>query len=334
MVELSSIPEAIQDLSESMNDTLDELIEASIDAFNEIEVEEPFEEHDIEFDTNLPISGVQQEVSSNLTETPPTPPSEPSPSFDGASMIMSNVLSKSLSSNPLLHYFNRMLMGYELSGFKEFCPDINGYVFIFMLPPHLSGYKLDVHIDSPLGRVSKMFPFFGIDFTPPPTSIITSTIPSRSGGINYGSEIEATGQLQITYIDNDSLQCFGYHKTWVNYIEDISRGLISPDSKYLDPVGANFGEIDYATSAYIARFKPTSSIGWGDLVYIGKAVGIFPISLPDKEVIGRRDSNEITMLPFTYACTFYRQCTFGSPIEVHDWIIDELSDQCLSAYKM
>ena len=254
------------------------------------------------------------------------------PNTQQNSLLMDKAIVSGTKHSEVLRYFNRMLMGYEVDGLRQYSPDVNGFVFIFMLPPHLSGYNLDTNKESDMGKIAKTFAFLGLDFTPPPTTVITSSIPSRSGAINYGAEVEASGQVQITFLDNDILNVFGYHKTWVSYIEDVSRGVVSPDSKYVDSNGSKFGEIDYSTSAYVARFKPTSSTYWGDLVYVGKAVGIFPISLPDKEVIGRRDSNEITMLPMTYSCTFYRQCTFGSPVETNGWIYEELKNQILDSY--
>ncbi len=253
-------------------------------------------------------------------------------SFSASAPLMDDAIITGTAYNKVLRYFNRMLLGYGIDVVGEYSPDINGFVFIFMLPPHLSGYKQTTDQSGTLGKIAKSFAFMGLDFTPPPTTVITSSIPSRSGAINYGAEVEASGQLQITFLDNDKLNVFGYHKTWVNYIEDVSRGTVSPSAEYMDSEGDKFGEIDYATSAYVARFRPTSSSFWGDLVYIGKAIGIFPIALPDKEVIGRRDSNEITMLPITYSCTFYRQCVYGSPVETNGWIFQELQDQILSAY--
>jgi hypothetical protein len=42
------------------------------------------------------------------------------------------------------------------------------------------------------------------------------------------------------------------------------------------------------------------------MTYIGKCIGVFPQSLPSKELIGQRTSNELTTLPFNYFCAAYR----------------------------
>ena len=60
--------------------------------------------------------------------------------------------------------------------------------------------------------------------------------------------------------------------------------------------------IDYAGAFYILKYKPDLK----KVTYIGKSIGVFPQSLPSKELIGQRTSNELTTLPFNYFCAAYR----------------------------
>jgi len=237
-----------------------------------------------------------------------------------------NVNATDLVDNPVLNYFNHILFGAKVDG-EEFCPDINGYTFIFLLTPYLSGYKLKTDILSPMGKITKLVCFLALDFTPPTIQVTASEISARSGALPYGVEVVSSGQLSISFLETSKLEIFGFHKTWITYIEDITRGIISPDEEFLTN-----GEIDYASSAYVIRFKPTKGLEWGNIVYVGKATGIFPLNMPDKEVIGRRDSHEITTLPINYACTLYRQQIFGSPAEPFGWIYDEVKSLCLDTY--
>jgi len=246
--------------------------------------------------------------------------------------IMDDVIEQSFGKNGILKHFTRTLMGAKTSeGGRQFSPDINGYTVTFIEPPDLSGYNLGGTVDA-VKQISKMFPFLCIDFTPPPTQVIASEIPARSGSIQFGTEVQSSGQMQITCMDDSELGLAGFIKTWVSYIEDVTRGVVDPHIDYVTPGNAKFGALDYATSAYVIRFKPTFDMNWGDIVYIGKAVGIFPLNIPDKEIIGRRDSNEITMLPISFSCTFYRQAIYGSLKEVNSWIIDEFDRKCRSLF--
>jgi len=248
--------------------------------------------------------------------------------------IMDDVIQRSFGDNGILKHFTRTLMGSKLDGEKQYSPDINGYTVTFIEPPHLSGYGLSENANSQQYQlISKLFPFLCIDFTPPPTQVIASEIPARSGAIQFGTEVQASGQMQMTCMDDSELGLAGFIKTWVSYIEDVTRGIVDPNPMYYEPNGSRFGELDYATSAYVIRFKPTMDLQWKDIVYVGKAVGVFPLNIPDKEIIGRRDSNEITMLPISFSCTFYRQAIYGSLKEVNCWIIQEFEDKCRNLFK-
>jgi len=249
-------------------------------------------------------------------------------SFDG---LMRTAIHNGLPNNNILTYFNEVLMGYPVySDDQVYSPDVTGYSLIFIEPPHLSGYGLsteELALD-----FSKISVFLAIDFTPPQTTVTVSEVSSTNGRLPYGYQVGASGSMQISFLDDSNLNAFGFHKTWCQYIDDISRGIVDPDDKYITIGSPEFGEIDYMASAYVARFKPTSELNWGDLVYIGKAVGLIPVTVPDKEVLGRRDSNELTMLPMSYQCTFYKQVVYGSPKDPNGWIYKEFLDKCQSLY--
>ena len=219
------------------------------------------------------------------------------------------VLQEKLSDSPLIYSINRFIYGLE-----GYTPDINGYTMIFMLPPDLSGIS-DTYT---ISQVTKLISFLAVDFTPPQQQTIVGDVSGGGSGISYGTDVISTGGLQVSFIDTCTLDIFNLHKTWLDYIRGITKGTVSPSDRYLTS-----GEIDYATSAYVVRFKPVAAtFSLDDIVYVGKAIGIFPIGLPDKEVIGRRDQNELTVLPIQYQCVDYRQMTSAAN-DPQAWIWDE-----------
>jgi len=245
---------------------------------------------------------------------------------DNSTNLLLDTISRDLEENPVLNYFNQILLGAQVDD-QQFSPDINGYTFIFLLAPYLSGYELKTDINSPMGKIAKLTCFLALDFTPPSIQVTASEIMARTGSLPYGVEVVSSGQMSISFLETSKLDIFGFHKTWISYIEDITRGVVSPASEFLTN-----GEIDYASSAYVVRFKPTRGLDWGNIIYVGKATGIFPLNMPDKEIIGRRDTHELTTLPINYACTLYRQQVFGAPAEPSGWIYDEVKSLCLDAY--
>ena len=66
-----------------------------------------------------------------------------------------------------------------------------------------------------------------------------------------------------------------------------------------------------------------------DIVFVGKAVGIIPLGMSTKEVIGRRDANELTMLTYNYQCPEF-PCTTGN--DKNNWLIPEFKIKMESEY--
>lgn len=264
-----------------------------------------------------------------------------------SNLYLDNLRARLLETNGPLFYFYNLMFGGSYSihdgGSLNNCsfhPSISGYTLIFMKAPHLSGYTEYGQGDI-LSDVLKMTCFIAIDFTPPPIQVAASELPSRSGSLPYAMEVSSTGQLSISYLDDQYEHCFGFHKVWTSYIEDVTRGAktsdgskVTPAAEYYTPGSQKFGEIDYMTSAFVVKFKPTVGTNMpGDIVYVGKATGIFPLNVPDKEVIGRRDSPELVTLTYNYPCAAYKQWAAGTPNADNDkYIQDEFLQDVASFY--
>lgn len=215
-----------------------------------------------------------------------------------------------------LRYFNLQL-------FSEYNPDINGYALVFMkLPP----FKLLTQKDGEyLLNLEKFLCFSAVDYTPPQREVQGETTSARTGGIPYATEVSPTRQCSATFIETNNLDIYNFHNAWVQYMHDLLEGYIeiSPGHEYLDFNSGNYGALDYAGSIFFVRFDHSLN----NIKYIGKGTGIFPQSLPTKELIGQRTSNELTTLPFNYFCAFYDE-TLKSDHPI--W--KELENDILSAY--
>ena len=223
-----------------------------------------------------------------------------------------------------MKYFNNQL-------FKNFSPDINGYNLVFMVPPDFTFLEVDP-MSSEYRYIQdfrKLVTFAAVDFTPPQQQVQSETVSSRNGGIPYATEVGPSEQCSITFIDNSSLDIFNFHLIWVDYIKKLIEGEIDvygefqgsgPGKDFMTyDNGANelYGALDYAASAFIVKYDPSMKL----IKYVGKVTGIYPQSLPSKELLGQRTSNEITTLPFTYFCAYYEESTQKDSI-----IYNELDD--------
>jgi len=221
---------------------------------------------------------------------------------------------KSFKDNRPMQYFNKQLIW-------NFNPDITGFSLCFMVPPPLLGLDLAGKYNSKyVEGFRKLIVFAAFDFTPPTRQISTEKLTNRSGGLPYATQVEPSEQCTVSYIDNADLDIFNFHCVWFEYIKDLTLGYTGVPSTYLEPGSPNYGGLDYAGSLYVVRYD----VSMQDILYVGKVTGIYPQTLPNKEMIGQRSTNEITVVPFTYFAGWYDETLdTAHPIwaELEDFII-------------
>ncbi len=232
-------------------------------------------------------------------------------------------LGKSKEDHGVFEFFQDSLL-------NKYNPDINGYTLLFMVPPELSGLKGKHGLADSLKQNAKLVTFASVDYSPPQEQMNTEKISGRTGGIPYATEFNISDQFSVTYIDNQDLNMYQFHQTWLYYIWDIVEGKIAPDPKYYDPANMDtnlYGAIDYMASFYIVKYRPDLKT----ISYIGKCIGVFPQSLPSKELIGQRTANELTTLPFQYYVSSYRSQVINSKYQ-EGWLYNELIERALSNF--
>lgn len=260
--------------------------------------------------------------------------------YEGGDLVsyLNTVFDSSKPHANVLNFFYQQL-------YRNFAPDINGYTLVFFIPPHLSGYDLltnenqysQKNKDSYMNIVGKIMTFAAIDFTPPQSQIRSESISLRSGAIPIASEVSETDTCSITFVDNRQLDIYMFHHIWVEYIREILEGTIEPDPSYYSEndedyfantkfinkmtTDINYGAIDYAASFYIVKYRPDMQT----VTFVSKCVGVFPQSLPNKELIGTRTTNEMVTLPFTYSCSGYREALYTEQSYNH-WLFGELDE--------
>lgn len=252
--------------------------------------------------------------------------------YDGATLTAYlDTVFTTLETDPIKYFYQQM--------YRDFAPDINGYTMVFFIPPDLSGYRLmptgtklyGQNPDSFMGIVGKIMTFAAVDFTPPQSQVRTENVSTRSGSIPVASEVSESESCSITFIDNNHLDIYMFHHIWVEYIREILEGTIEPANGYYsseDDADTKafyekdiYGAIDYAASFYIVKYRPDMKT----VTYVSKCVGVFPQSLPNKELIGSRASNEIVTLPFTYSCSGFRESLYSEKAS-GNWIFAELDE--------
>jgi len=218
--------------------------------------------------------------------------------------------SKSMGKAAFAQYLNKLLF------VNQEAPDVSGYTFAFILPPDLSGLAtVDPGAQPTVDAICKKSLFLAIEFVPPSISINTEEINTQSSvSMPYATTKVATGTLSIAFLDNANMDINSLHNVWIEYIYNQLWGDLEPAANYTDPESPDFGQLDYATSAFIVKYNPTLE---DPPVMVGKATGIFPTALPVREVIGSRSNRELVMQNISYTCSYYEVVHPRSDIQIY-----------------
>ena len=175
---------------------------------------------------------------------------------------LNDYISQAYSENGVIRYLYQNL-------FRDLQPDISGYVLLFISPPVLSGYvdlgnqNYDINNSSYMTETAKLCPLLATNFTPPTIQLNSGTLAGSSGTQHYAQELSITDSMSVTYLDTMLLDIYQFHKSWLQYIFQITEGTLEPSEEYL--LG---GRIDYCSSFYFVKFMPNLS----SIQYVGKAV--------------------------------------------------------------
>jgi len=229
--------------------------------------------------------------------------------------------------NPIATHFIKTWLTEKIdtfigTGFAAGIPDISGYNVIFLKPPILSGL-----LWNPLKTVKYFYNcldtvFLAQDYNPPEIQILNNEVASTMNlRVPYGVGRSSGGNFTISYLENATLDVYEMHHTWFHYIEQVILGEVQPTELYYSDK-----TLDYATCAYIIKYKPDLR----SITYIGKAIGLFPVSIPTKEVVGTRNNYQTTVYTVPYICTDYQDVILKGtesilPVSnftgVNDWLI-------------
>jgi len=126
--------------------------------------------------------------------------------------------------------------------------------------------------------------------------IRNSFMPSR----NY-----FVSDFTISYIENINLDIMRYHEAWHKFMNLVKRGEITDIIDDCEKSSSGyFMEVPYSNAVWVAVFKPFTT----DIQLLIKLVGVMPVTMPLKQVIGNRSQSKMTVLNISYkaADIFYK----------------------------
>lgn len=196
-------------------------------------------------------------------------------------------------------------------------PSINGYYYVYMkhgtwvnqLKDLIAAGKLQKTYgefsslnNETFDYLSKNYAMHATDIDIPQLNIEYDTLSGRVRNINYASKVHYAGDFSINYIDTSRYNIFGYHEAWSKYIEACKKGYLTKEtlprdySNYKGKSDDYFIDVPYFNAVWVVVFDSFST----NIRGLIKILGVSPINLPFKQIIGDRSKNNLTVINMNY----------------------------------
>lgn len=195
---------------------------------------------------------------------------------------------------------------------SDFNPKINGFFLVFHVPgPWLLNYDAIMKKIHPkratdemrnAGLFLHMAPTLILDCTPPPVSIESENYAGRSKNTPYATKISKGSEIQLQYVDTADSVVYKYHQSWTTYIDKVTKGYWEPSIGSNTKNGQHHFDLDYVGAIWVVGFEPFSVVP----TFVGKALGAFPTTLPQKELLGMRGQQQVANYSISYTIADWR----------------------------
>ncbi len=221
---------------------------------------------------------------------------------------------------------------------KNFSPHVNGFYMVWMVhgtwyenyQKHISGGVVDPGNSDDYERgnakalpnisdsayegslnpstINNSFNMMATDIDVPDITEEYISVSSRLRNSFVPSRNYFVSDFSISYIENVNLEVIRYHEAWHKYLELLKRGEIDMYNTEAECKKANerdiFLDMPFANAVWIAVFKPFTT----DIQLLIKLIGVMPVTMPLKQVVGNRSQSKMTVLNLQYkaADIFYK----------------------------
>ena len=206
----------------------------------------------------------------------------------------------------LMEKINDLTVYYGL----QYNPFVNGKYMIFMIDGpwfknilNFTGEGKELISDTTFfnkyitnANKNKFYNFLATDIDIPEPTKEYINISSRSQTISHYQREVLLPDFNISYIENNDMYIIRYHELWHKTIELYRRGkinmslndLITSKSKY-------FYQVPYVNGIFVLIFDLAYQVR--GLIYL---VGVKPISMPLKQIVGNRSGSKLTVYNIQY----------------------------------
>ena len=225
--------------------------------------------------------------------------------------IQSNITSVFGNAGPSEYYRLAYDLGLKLLD-KKFNPHINGFYYVSVEPGTWATYsknKPDNYCDDHLLAIADFknnCSTYITDIDIPNLTLEYDAVSGKARSINYATKTSFASDFSLNILNDYDSYCLKYIDCQFKFISDFKKGSIEPEGAvdYVRSTGESFTDIPYFDAIWVAIFKPFTF----QISCLIKILGVAPVNMPFKNVMGDRSKNEITSLNMNYKSTdmFYK----------------------------
>lgn len=183
--------------------------------------------------------------------------------------------------------------------YKDFNPFINGNYYIHMVSGTWINYQSNIHnkSDTNISEFQRNNGFLATDINIPQMNIEYESASTKNRSLNYATRLNYIGDFDINFIESNNAHMFKYHETWFKFIESAKKGFIKfTDTPISKVIQEKYINVPYFNSVWVVIFHPMTY----NILGLIKILGVSPISLPMKDIIGDRSKQGLTPITQQY----------------------------------
>ena len=166
-------------------------------------------------------------------------------------------------------------------------------------------------------ETSKMFSLLATDIDVPEPTKEYINVSSRTQTLTHYQRETILPDFSISYVEDNSMFVVRYHEAWHKMIELYRRGKFAIGDSLLSDNSPYFYQVPYSNAIFVLIFDIQYQVR--GLIYL---VGIRPVTMPIKQVIGNRSSSKLTVYNISYKLTNMYYKFFSGNDEFFKYIID------------
>ena len=145
-------------------------------------------------------------------------------------------------------------------------------------------------------KIAKQFGQLATDIDIPQLNIEYESVSGKSRHLSYASKLHFAGDFSINFIENYTNHVIRYHESWFKYIDALKKGYVNLPINSADNDKSYFIDIPYFNAVWVVIFAPFTT----NIRGLIKIMGVAPINLPIKQIIGDRSKSALTTINQNY----------------------------------